>query len=591
MEWKILKNNVSPIHIYLNITPWLPMSTESPDEPCFNQLQILIEKYMNASMEEILPKNENIMNSLKKLSDEDKIKLLAFLSEKSDNSYVAKLLGNFYENQSSLAESWKWYMKSAEMGDSFGMQNVGRYYSNGLFVKQDYHLAVEFFSKGADKKNPYCMSSIGDCYFYGRGVAISVEKALDWYLKAADARDITAIMSLGFMYANGKGVEKSFTEAMKWYLRGADLGNTPAMNEIGDIYNDGRWPDFPKNNEESMKWYLKSANLGSYCAMRAIGCKYYEGVDVAQDFKEAMKWYKMSNDIHESAILMLAIGGMYLLGQGVRKNVTEALVWYIRSAGLGNTKAMNRIGDLYYDGAGVDRDYIETLKWYRKAAALKDGEGMSNVGYMYSHGLGCEKNNTEALKWYTKAFDHKYVKASLYIADYYKGEDIKSDGGEVVRWYKKGAEAGYGEAMLQLGDIYQKGIYAEKNATFAIKWYEEAIKNKMYAGLTKIGDLYLEQKQIDSALKYYARSVEKITDRIEAEKLKLKITQLMKDHSFDLIHEWIVLVDKKILLEVENEKLKSEVLYQPCGDGFKDAEKHFILASGRIDKKIESAIP
>jgi len=147
------------------------------------------------------------------------------------------------------------------------------------------------------------------------------------------------------------------------------------------------------------------------------------------------------------------------------------------------------------------------------------------------------------------------------------------------------------DAMLELGDIYRNGVYVEKDDRVAVRWYQEAINNKCHEGFMRMGKLYVEQKNMGLAIKYYARGHQKMADKssVDTLKLRVKINQLMVGEKMELIDEWILLVDQNVELqrkitnlEGDNEKLRSEVLYQPEGDGYENAKSHFLSMSKRL---------
>ncbi|AYV83039.1 MAG: hypothetical protein Hyperionvirus4_4 [Hyperionvirus sp.] len=546
-------------------------------ETSFIQLLALIEKCMITPFQVTTEDNENIVTNMEQLLEAENIKLFGFLNERSDNAYAAKLIGNFYnikyeEDKSDIGsrtEAYKWYGKSAEMGQPFAMINIGLNHMNGDSVEQNYELAMEFFKKAVEKKHADGMFHVGEMYYYGYGVPKSLPHAFNWYMDAAKLGDIDGIYSVAYMYLNGEGVDKSYTECLKWYHQAAIIGNPHSMCYIADLYN-GDYPDFTPDKKVAMEWYLKAANLGSVDAMRIIADSYYE-----KDQKEALEWYKKITNIEADDTIMYFIGQMYELGQGCTSNLSESLLWYGRAAALNNVSAMNKIAAYYYYGRAVPCDYNAAFSWYMKAAQLKSAVGIANVGNMYYQGLGCIQDKKKGIKWLQKSLEKKCAESSIHLGRYYKNAYTQTDktaSEKIIQIYEKGAELGCTKAMLELGDLYQKGVYTEKDEKLALKWYHEAVNNKNYTALTKIGEIYEDQKNIDQAIKYFTRSLQKITDKVEAEGMKKKITKLMKTNNIDLLTEWIKLVDEKAekahkIPEPEPEKPKSEVLH-PDGDGY-----------------------
>ena len=137
---------------------------------------------------------------------------------------------------------------------------------------------------------------------------------------------------------------------------------------------------------------------------------------------------------------MIETGNMYYEGEGVAQNYAEALKWYKKAADLGDAEAMKIIGWMYDDGDGVAQNYVEALKWFKKAADLGEADAMYKIGYMYYEGNGVAQNYGEALKWYKKAADLGYVDAMYKIGEMYEqGEGVTRNKSEAVRWFEKGA--------------------------------------------------------------------------------------------------------------------------------------------------------
>ncbi len=57
---------------------------------------------------------------------------------------------------------------------------------------------------------------------------------------------------------------------------------------------------------------------------------------------------------------------MYETGRGVAQDYAEAMKWYRRAADHGLAKAVTNIGFMYERGEGVPLDYTEAMKRYRK---------------------------------------------------------------------------------------------------------------------------------------------------------------------------------------------------------------------------------
>jgi len=71
------------------------------------------------------------------------------------------------------------------------------------------------------------------------------------------------------------------------------------------------------------------------------------------------------------------LGVMYDNGDGVAQNYAEAVRWYRLAAAQGYAVAQNYLGAMYDNGEGVERDHEEAVRWYRLA------DGQENEGEDY----------------------------------------------------------------------------------------------------------------------------------------------------------------------------------------------------------------
>jgi HNH endonuclease/Sel1 repeat-containing protein len=74
-----------------------------------------------------------------------------------------------------------------------------------------------------------------------------------------------------------------------------------------------------------------AAENGDPEAQRSIGLCFETGAGVAQDFQEAVKWFRKAAEQGNSDA-QLRLGFAYEFGKGVTKNLSEALKWYRQSA-------------------------------------------------------------------------------------------------------------------------------------------------------------------------------------------------------------------------------------------------------------------
>ena len=103
--------------------------------------------------------------------------------------------------------------------------------------------------------------------------------------------------------------------------------------------------------EQSIEQLSQAATQGDTTAQFNLGLKYYNGEGVSEDFREAVKWFRMAaKQGHATAQSYLGI--MYAKGEGVPKDGQEAVKWFRRAAEQGYASAQFNLGIMYASGRG-----------------------------------------------------------------------------------------------------------------------------------------------------------------------------------------------------------------------------------------------
>lgn len=69
-----------------------------------------------------------------------------------------------------------------------------------------------------------------------------------------------------------------------------------------------------------------------------------------------------------NAIAQFILGSMYENGEGVAQDYKEAMKWYQKAAEQGDADAQYGLGKMYADGSGVAQDYVMSHMWFDIAA-------------------------------------------------------------------------------------------------------------------------------------------------------------------------------------------------------------------------------
>lgn len=82
----------------------------------------------------------------------------------------------------------------------------------------------------------------------------------------------------------------------------------------------------------------------------------------------------------------LHLGQMCAQGEGVAQDYKEATKWYQLAALQGDAVAQFNLGLMYDQGNGVPQDFQEEMKWLRLAALQGDAAAQTNLGSLYANG-------------------------------------------------------------------------------------------------------------------------------------------------------------------------------------------------------------
>ena len=218
----------------------------------------------------------------------------------------------------------------------------------------------------------------------------------------------------------------------------------------------------------------KEAEQGHAQAQYSLGLRYAKGEGVAQDYAEALKWYRMAAE-QGLARAQCNLGVLYDQGRGTAQNYAEAMQWFRKAAEQGNATAQYNLGIMYYSGHGAPQNHAEAMKWFRLAAEQGMALAQCNLGVMYDHGQGVAQNYAEAMKWFRKAADQGNAVAQYNLGImYHDSHGVAQNHAEALKWFRLAAEQGEPEAQFRLGAMYAKSEGVAQDNAEAEKWFRKA---------------------------------------------------------------------------------------------------------------------
>ena len=369
-------------------------------------------------------------------------------SAEQGNPLAQNNLGLMYDNAHGVtqdyAEAVKWYRKSADQGHATAQNNLGFMYENGHGVVQDYAEAVKWYRKSAEQDEAAAQYNLGRMYYNGQGVSENDSEAVKWYRKSAEQDYPEAQFALGAMYEKGQGVMQDDAEAVTWFRKAADQRNAHAQYILGLKYEEGQ--GVMQDYIEAHKWLNLAAAQDAEGASeeRAAIAKRMAPYQMAQAQQLAREWRPQNGGSRRpddtrtlakrnragagNALAQLDLGDLYYFGRGVAQDYVEAVKWYRLSADQGNPDAQYKLGSMYehneavvpggivpakrglassiYDKEGADtQQYAEAAKWYRRSAEQGNADAQYAFGRLYENGTGVDQDHVEAYKWFNLAAD------------------------------------------------------------------------------------------------------------------------------------------------------------------------------------------
>ena len=187
----------------------------------------------------------------------------------------------------------------------------------------------------------------------------------------------------------------------------AERGDADAQCNLGLCYAKGK--GVPQDYKEAVKWFRLSAEQGNADAQRNLGVCYANGTGVPQDSSQAYAWINLAaaqgdKSAIELRATMLQGTTPSQIEEGQRRSREIAKGGdgpqaYKLAAEQGNADAQCNLGLCYAKGKGVPQDYKEAVKWFRFAAEQGNADAQRNLGVCYANGTGVPQDYAQAYAW------------------------------------------------------------------------------------------------------------------------------------------------------------------------------------------------
>ncbi len=247
------------------------------------------------------------------------------------------------------------------------------------------------------------------------------------------------------------------------------------------------------------------------------------------------------------------VGYLYLNGLGVAQNVKEGLKYLQKSLDQNYDMAQSLMGFLYEEGQFVPQDKKKAIDLYYKASAQNNASANLNLGVMYYNGNHVEQDTSIALEYFKKVpLDEKPIVAR-YIGEIYLNNPDFRDYAGALQHYKYAAKEGDLESFFALGEIHRKGTGVSSSITNAIPYYHYAASKGYAPAQYMLGVIYANGEGVsrDIAKGYAWLSLAAEQHFVNAQTAIEQLSGSMSLRDFDQARQQIFLIQENELGKIE----------------------------------------
>jgi hypothetical protein len=130
-------------------------------------------------------------------------------------------------------------------------------------------------------------------------------------------------------------------EAFARLVEAAERGDGAAACRLGDMYREGQG-GLRYSPRQTYHWYARSAMAGDANGQNNLGACYEHGLECAQSYTKAVKWYRLAVAQRLSTASM-NLGYCHLRGHGVPRDEVEALRLFREAVEGGEERAAQEV--------------------------------------------------------------------------------------------------------------------------------------------------------------------------------------------------------------------------------------------------------
>ena len=349
-------------------------------------------------------------------------------------SYVWYRIGKMHcyglGTEQDYAQSFEWFLKSAQEGNKFAQYSLANLYYYGNGVEKDLSQAFLWYQKSASQGQPYASYAAAQMYSKGEYVAENKETAQRYYkaalsgfleLESKDQADDNLFYKIGVMYKNGLGTEADISKAIDYFKRSAEMNNKNGLYEYGKALIQGN--HIEADLEKGLECVEKAMKLKNSNAKRFFALEYISGEHFSQDIEKGLFMLTECADKGDS-FACFQLGQFYLKGEIVTQDLERAEKYLLLAED--NEFTQYAFGKLYLQEEKYD---IQKAVDYFEKSADKNMWSSYQLGRLYLFGAeGLQKDTEKAVEWLTKSANdgNEYVQNMLNNIDDFENMLIRN---------------------------------------------------------------------------------------------------------------------------------------------------------------------
>ena len=235
----------------------------------------------------------------------------------------------------------------------------------------------------------------------------------------------------------------------------------------------------PSEREGSFEGLLSQARQGNAQAIRLVATAYLNGWPVAQDWREASRWYAMLAD-QGDAEAITKLGVILWSEESPVRDQRRATQLFLEGAKLNDPEAVTFLAESLLQGyPGKEPDPQRAVKLLLAAAQQKNLFAIDLLGWWVLEGVaGIPADPKKARQLFQEAWSAGHAPAAHALGFINRnGRGVPKDPAKAREFYRMAAQAGFPAAQNTYGILLSKGIGGPMNEAEAVDWFSRAAKS------------------------------------------------------------------------------------------------------------------